>query len=144
MERYLGMARIPFVLLMVAHITAKGNHIPEDESPGSLVLKPSSLNVLDYLSFSRGKVVLAVSTLLVLAVLLGTPKKKQRLVPGIPVVGGDDRASILMNRKRFIHDGKNMLLDGYQKAMNPLPDSCLILLNDPSSIAEMLSISLVV
>ena len=42
-------------------------------------------------------------------------KKQQKLVPGIPVVGGNDRASIMKNRQRFVHDSKAMLEEGYQK-----------------------------
>lgn len=41
--------------------------------------------------------------------------KRQRLVPGIPIVGGDDRQSIQKSRIRFIHDGKSMLEEGYEK-----------------------------
>jgi hypothetical protein len=41
--------------------------------------------------------------------------KRQRLVPGVPIVGGDDRQSIQKNRIRFIHDGKSMLEEGYKK-----------------------------
>jgi hypothetical protein len=41
--------------------------------------------------------------------------KRQRLVPGVPIVGGTDRQSIQKNRIRFIHDGKSMLEEGYEK-----------------------------
>lgn len=41
--------------------------------------------------------------------------RKQRLVPGIPVVGGSDRESIKKQRKRFIHDSKAMITEGYKK-----------------------------
>ena len=41
--------------------------------------------------------------------------KKQKLVPGIPIVGGSDVQDVKQNRKRFIHDGKSMLAEGYRK-----------------------------
>ncbi|KAK2616584.1 hypothetical protein QQS21_000407 [Conoideocrella luteorostrata] len=40
---------------------------------------------------------------------------KQRYVPGVPIIGGSDKASIKKNRIRFIHDGMNMLKEGYEK-----------------------------
>ncbi|OAQ58685.1 cytochrome P450 [Pochonia chlamydosporia 170] len=42
------------------------------------------------------------------------PRHKQRLVPGIPIIGGEDEASIRKSRIRFLHDGMQMLLEGYQ------------------------------
>ena len=63
-------------------------------------------------------------TLIGLVVLLGvylqTAKKKQRLLPGVPVVGGADSASIRAQRKRFIHDSKAMLTEGYAKVKSHL------------------------
>lgn len=52
---------------------------------------------------------------LILIILYGQSKKHQRIVPGIPIVGGSDKESVLRNRKRFVHDGKSMLLEGYGK-----------------------------
>jgi hypothetical protein len=59
-------------------------------------------------------VLISVLFLIILKRSLG-PSKRQRLVPGIPIVGGSDKKAILKNRKRFIHDGKDMLLEGYEK-----------------------------
>jgi len=60
-------------------------------------------------------IVLAFATL-TLGYSLATGKsKKQRLVPGVPIVGGTDKESILQSRIRFIHDGKNMLQEGYSQ-----------------------------
>ncbi len=41
--------------------------------------------------------------------------KRQKLVPGILIVGGSDIQDVKQNRKRFIHDGKSMLAEGYRK-----------------------------
>ena len=41
--------------------------------------------------------------------------KRQKLAPGIPIVGGSDIQHVKQNRKRFIHDGKSMLAEGYRK-----------------------------
>ncbi|KAI1818685.1 putative cytochrome P450 [Poronia punctata] len=53
---------------------------------------------------------------IIIAVLLIVPfGKRQRLAPGIPIVGGSDKESIKKNRQRFIHDGMAMLAEGYEK-----------------------------
>ena len=120
MEYHLGVARIPLILLAVASLTAKGSILEDGSSKILTVRPPTLLKLFEYgeeLSRGRGKIVLAFSFVLILFVLFGTPKKRQRLVPGIPVVGGDYEANVLKNRKRFVHDGKDMLLEGYQKAM---------------------------
>lgn len=38
---------------------------------------------------------------------------KQRLVPGIPVIGGKHEKDRIRNRERFRHDSKSMLTEGY-------------------------------
>lgn len=38
---------------------------------------------------------------------------KHRLVPGIPVIGGDTKKDRMRNRERFRHDSKAMLTEGY-------------------------------
>jgi hypothetical protein len=45
-------------------------------------------------------------------------RKKQRLVPGILVVGGDDKPSIRKNREKFRQSAKDMLEEGYHKVSN--------------------------
>lgn len=39
---------------------------------------------------------------------------KQKLVPGVLVVGGSDRRSIKANRERFRQNAKEMLQEGYK------------------------------
>lgn len=59
-------------------------------------------------------VALSISVALLLIYLQATTKK-QRLLPGVPIVGGSDPASIKASRMRFIHDSKAMLTEGYKK-----------------------------
>lgn len=59
-------------------------------------------------------VAFALSIILVIVYVQATAKK-QRLLQGVPVVGGSDPASIKASRKRFIHDSRAMLTEGYQK-----------------------------
>lgn len=40
---------------------------------------------------------------------------KQKLVPGVPIVGGNSKKEILASRKRFIHESKDMLVEGYEQ-----------------------------
>ena len=40
---------------------------------------------------------------------------KQRLVPGIFVVGGFSKDHIKESRSRFVHDSRSMVLEGYQQ-----------------------------
>lgn len=39
--------------------------------------------------------------------------RRQRLVPGIPVIGDSSRQARLKNRERFRHSSKKILSDGY-------------------------------
>ncbi|KAM7213845.1 Cytochrome P450 [Rhypophila decipiens] len=41
--------------------------------------------------------------------------RRQRYLPGVPIVGGSDAASISQSRIRALHDSKSMLLEGYRK-----------------------------
>lgn len=50
-----------------------------------------------------------------LFVTLSQRPKRQKLALGIPIVGGSDIQHVKQNRKRFIHDGKSMLAEGYRK-----------------------------
>ena len=47
--------------------------------------------------------------------LLALWSTKQRLVPGIFVVGGSGKDQIKESRSRFVHDSRSMVLEGYQK-----------------------------
>ena len=40
---------------------------------------------------------------------------RQRLVPNVPIVGLDEIGNIAKARKRFRHDSKAMLLEGYHQ-----------------------------
>ncbi|KAL3417253.1 cytochrome P450 [Phlyctema vagabunda] len=39
---------------------------------------------------------------------------KQKLVPGVVIIGGSDKKSIINTRRRFRHDAKEILAEGYQ------------------------------
>lgn len=58
-----------------------------------------------------------VALLLVLAAIqsfaLWTPK--QRLVPGILIVGGSSKDEVRASRSRFVHNSRSMVLEGYEK-----------------------------
>lgn len=41
--------------------------------------------------------------------------RRQKLIAGIPVVGGNDVKSIKLNRERFRTQAKEMLLEGYKE-----------------------------
>lgn len=53
---------------------------------------------------------------LFIAVMFWASKPHQRLIPGVPIVGGKDAASIKKNRLRFVHDSMRMLQEGYAEA----------------------------
>ncbi|KAI9739473.1 MAG: hypothetical protein M1818_005161 [Claussenomyces sp. TS43310] len=53
--------------------------------------------------------------IIVLAICIQPVSKKQKLVSGMPVVGGSDHASIKKQRGRFVYDSKAMLAEGYAK-----------------------------
>ncbi|KAK3177962.1 hypothetical protein OEA41_000094 [Lepraria neglecta] len=62
-----------------------------------------------------------------LFVTLPQRPKRQKLAPGIPIVGGSDIQHVKQNRKRFIHDGKSMLAEGYRKTKGGffyVPSNC--------------------
>lgn len=59
--------------------------------------------------------ILITTTLFILIVAFRSVKPRQRILRGIPIVGGDDAASVKESRIRFVHDGMNMLLEGYKK-----------------------------
>lgn len=53
---------------------------------------------------------------LFIAAIFWVSKPHQRLIPGVPIVGGKDAASIKKNRLRFVHDSMRMLQEGYAEA----------------------------
>lgn len=71
-------------------------------------LDPSS-----YQSKIFGSVYIILAGLLLFVV--SSNLEKQVLVSGIPIVGGSDSQHVKENRRRFIHDGKSMIEDGYQQ-----------------------------
>lgn len=77
-----------------------------------LALPPA---ILKALAAANPYIILISLLALALVIVFGQSKKRQKIVPGIPIVGGSDNETVLRNRTRFIHDGKAMLLEGYQK-----------------------------
>ena len=88
------------------------------EKPMALT-PPSEFSVLDDLEYPDSRIkVSAYVTVLLLGLLVVTASsraKKQRLVPGIPIVGGNSSQDVKRNRTRFVHDGKAMLDEGYRQ-----------------------------
>ena len=41
--------------------------------------------------------------------------QRQRLAPGVPIIGVDEKGSVKAARKRFLHDAKGLLNEGYAK-----------------------------
>ena len=79
----------------------------------------SKFSVLEDIEFSGfqnrvSSYVFIILTGLLLVTVSSRPKK-QILVPDIPIVGGSDSQHVKENRRRFIHDGKSMIEDGYQQ-----------------------------
>ena len=72
-----------------------------------------SVDPFSYQSKIFGCVNIIVAGLLLL--FLSSYLEKQVLVSGIPIVGGGDSQHVQENRRRFIHDGKSMIEDGYQQ-----------------------------
>ena len=79
-----------------------------------LVLPPAMLKALTVVN--QNLILIGLLTLTLITVF-GHFGKRQKIVPGIPIVGGKDKESVLKSRKRFVHDGKAMLLEGYQKVV---------------------------
>ena len=44
------------------------------------------------------------------------PRRKQRYVPGVPIVGIEEPGGIKQARANFYADAKTMLMEGYQQA----------------------------
>ena len=80
-----------------------------------LVIPPA---VYKALTATNPYLVLTAILALTLVTVFSQFKKRQKIVPGIPIIGGSDKESIQRNRKRFIHDGKAMLLEGYEKVFS--------------------------
>lgn len=72
--------------------------------------------LIQNISLSTKNILIATFTaVLISCLMVASSKKRQRLAPNIPVVGGSDKKSILKNRRRFIHDGMSMLAEGYEQ-----------------------------
>lgn len=61
--------------------------------------------------YSTGALVLLTSFFL--AIWLSFASPRQRLAPGIPVIGGASKKDRIRNRERFRHESKSMLAEGY-------------------------------
>lgn len=70
-------------------------------------------------SLFDGSFALFVSTiaviLIVTALYLGTGKRRQEYIPGVPIVGVEGNTSLADAREMFRKNAKEMLLDGYAK-----------------------------
>ena len=90
--------------------------LPSSSSSGS---RFSLLEELNFSGFqTRGSsyvFILLAGLLLVTTVSTSRSKRRQRLVSDIPIVGGSDGQCVKENRKRFIHDGKAMIEEGYRQ-----------------------------
>ena len=78
------------------------------------------------LSFFQRKGLLYVPLGFIILILVATSNfsRKQRLAPGVPIVGGNNARCIKENRTRFIHDGKAMLEEGYRQVRKSVNQSC--------------------
>lgn len=48
---------------------------------------------------------------------------RQEYIPGVPIIGVDEKTTLAMARERFRKHAKEMLLEGYKKVnFNRLPD----------------------
>jgi hypothetical protein len=82
------------------------------------IILPPLLPRLRNLPSAHIAAIVGLVTIVVSILFIAPFGKRQRLAPGIPIVGGSDKASIKKNRTRFIHDGMAMLAEGYQKVRN--------------------------
>lgn len=85
---------------------------------GHVLMPPASPAPLLVGTTSIGKSGLIAIVALLIGLFFFNPfvkHQRQRLVPGIPIVGGSDKAAIKKSRTRFIHDGMAMLAEGYQQ-----------------------------
>ena len=84
---------------------------------------PSSFFVLEDIEFFNFETKVSSLFIILVGLLLVTVSnrpKMQILVPGISVVGGSDSQDVKESRKRFIHDGKSMIEEGYQQVRRTL------------------------
>lgn len=64
--------------------------------------------------FSLTPALIAVVFLLVSTSAFQSYSKRQRLAPGIPIIGVDKNGSVKEARKRFISDARGLLREGYE------------------------------
>ena len=82
------------------HVTDKA----ESFNPLHLMKQPVSLD--------RGLILLLLRAFLSIIIPY---RNQQRILPGIPILEVDGKTNIAPAQKRFFHDSKSMLLQGYQK-----------------------------
>ncbi|KAI4237689.1 MAG: hypothetical protein LQ352_007923 [Teloschistes flavicans] len=70
--------------------------------------------------FSVTSALIAVLFFLVSSSAIQSYTNRQRLAPGVPIVGIDERGSVQAARKRFVHDAKGLLREGYEMAKGGL------------------------
>ncbi len=64
---------------------------------------------------------LSVVVTCVLSVVVFSNSKRQRMLPGVPVIGLDGTKTIRQAREQFRHDSKTLLLEGYRKVFLHVP-----------------------
>lgn len=67
-------------------------------------------------STPRPAIILFVVFVATTIIYLLSAQKRQRLVPGVRIVGGGSAKALVESRKRFYHDSKAMLLEGYRQS----------------------------
>lgn len=65
--------------------------------------------------FTLAPALIALIFLLVSTSAIQSYNNRQRLAPGIPIVGVDEKGSVKAARKRFLSDARGLLREGYEK-----------------------------
>ena len=99
--------------LMVACLRTAAAEMPLLSGSELRIFFLKSLDPFSYQSRILSCVSIVIGSLLLL--VLASHHEKQVLVSGVPIVGGGESQHVKKNRRRFIHDGKSMIEDGYQQ-----------------------------
>ncbi|KAI4217474.1 MAG: hypothetical protein LQ351_000069 [Letrouitia transgressa] len=65
--------------------------------------------------FTLAPALIAIIFLLVSTSAIQSYNNRQRLAPGIPIIGVDEKGSVKAARKRFLNDARGLLREGYEK-----------------------------
>ena len=69
--------------------------------------------------FSLAPALIAIIFLLISTSAIQSYNNRQRIAPGIPIVGADGPGGVKAARKRFLGDAKGMLREGYEQVGEP-------------------------